>query len=373
MFRTQRIHLMGMFGAIALTVAILSTAIIMTSPSVDSSASDNLSGFAWSETIGWISFNSTNEASSTAPYGVKVATNGDLSGYAWSENIGWISFNPGDVSGCPSGTCAPSLDRSNGVNKGVVSGWARALSPTSGVNTGGWDGWISLDCANNGACATSDYKVKATDCSWGGFAWGGDVVGWISFSGAHGGNVTGTGEGCHPIQYSCEGTAPTDATACSAADPGVSGVPYGVVGATVSSCLLGATKCHYYCNNGYTQSGNACVPTQCNDAVDNDADGKNNFGVDPGCSSINDDNETDELPVLTVTPMTVLGGSNANFAWDLKGNIGCTLTGGNRNFDLTPPTVSSTSPIYARTTFTLTCPAGSDTATVDIVPIGTET
>jgi hypothetical protein len=238
---------------------------------------------------------------------------------------------------------------------------------------------FQLDCANNGACATiwlQRWKLLIVV----GVVLRGEVtsLGWISFStdaGAGGGpyKVTGTGEGCHPIQYSCEGTAPTDATACSAADPGVSGVPYGVVGATVSSCLLGATKCHYYCNNGYTQSGNACVPTQCNDAVDNDADGKNNFGVDPGCSSINDDNETDELPVLTVTPMTVLGGSNANFAWDLKGNIGCTLTGGNRNFDLTPPTVSSTSPIYARTTFTLTCPAGSDTATVDIVPIGTET
>ena len=56
----------------------------------------NLSGWAWSENIGWISFNSTTGGGGVN-YGVTVASNGRLSGYAWSENIGWITFNQVDV------------------------------------------------------------------------------------------------------------------------------------------------------------------------------------------------------------------------------------------------------------------------------------
>jgi len=63
---------------------------------VSSDADGNLSGWAWSENYGWISFASTTPIT----YGVKVATTttanyqaGEFDGYAWSENIGWISFN----------------------------------------------------------------------------------------------------------------------------------------------------------------------------------------------------------------------------------------------------------------------------------------
>jgi len=63
---------------------------------VSSDTNGNLSGWAWSESFGWINF-----ASSTPiTYSVKVATTttanyqaGEFDGYAWSENIGWISFN----------------------------------------------------------------------------------------------------------------------------------------------------------------------------------------------------------------------------------------------------------------------------------------
>ena len=63
---------------------------------VSSDANGNLSGWAWSESFGWISFASTTPIT----YGVTVATTttanyqaGEFDGYAWSENIGWISFN----------------------------------------------------------------------------------------------------------------------------------------------------------------------------------------------------------------------------------------------------------------------------------------
>jgi len=63
---------------------------------VTSDANGDLSGWAWSESFGWISFASTTPIA----YGVTVATTttanyqaGEFDGYAWSENIGWISFN----------------------------------------------------------------------------------------------------------------------------------------------------------------------------------------------------------------------------------------------------------------------------------------
>lgn len=66
---------------------------------VSSDANGNLSGWAWSDSFGWISFSSTTDGS-TVNYGVKIATTttanytaGEFDGYAWSENIGWISFN----------------------------------------------------------------------------------------------------------------------------------------------------------------------------------------------------------------------------------------------------------------------------------------
>ncbi len=172
---------------------------------------DNVSGWAWSENIGWISFNSTNcdtdgdgtreasEGTAGCPavgtiipnYGVKIATDGTLSGYAWSENIGWISFNAADLAGCPSGTCNAQVNLANGQ----VSGWARALAGISGG--GGWDGWIKL--AGNGlswngsACVGINDYGNTNRCNWGvkintttgdfsGWAWSDMVVGWISFN-----------------------------------------------------------------------------------------------------------------------------------------------------------------------------------------------
>jgi len=158
----------------------------------------DVAGWAWSENIGWISFNDLNcdvdgdetyegggegggatpapagcpIAGAVIPYGVDLDSfSGDLSGYAWSNNIGWISFEPADIVGCP-GVCQPNLAG------GVFSGWARALS-----NGGGWDGWISLNCANSGGCAVSNYSVSLNASNdFEGWAWGDSVVGWISFN-----------------------------------------------------------------------------------------------------------------------------------------------------------------------------------------------
>ncbi|PCI20894.1 hypothetical protein COB64_01390 [Candidatus Wolfebacteria bacterium] len=131
------------------------------------------SGWAWSDTIGWISF-------SGSTYNVSVVnSSGDLSGYAWSSNIGWISFNENDVASCPSGVGA-NIDASTGE----VSGWIRALSgdEPDALRSGDWDGCIQLsgtnhsspDLSGNGGVTYDKINRKLV-----GFAWGSDVVGWI--------------------------------------------------------------------------------------------------------------------------------------------------------------------------------------------------
>jgi len=142
----------------------------------------NVSGYAWSENIGWISFNNTSGGGSTS-YGVNIdSATGNFSGYAWSENVGWISFAPAGPypDGCTS-NCTAKLDF--GTNK--VTGWARACAGTvngdctGATRTDGWDGWIKMSgTATNG----SIYGVSRSGCDLTGFAWGSDVVGWISFT-----------------------------------------------------------------------------------------------------------------------------------------------------------------------------------------------
>lgn len=156
---------------------------LMTKP-VQSASTDNVSGWAWSETIGWISFNCTDASCATSNYGVNVnSSTGDFSGYAWSENIGWISFNRADAGNPPAapynGGSGPIANFSLVTQK--VRGWARALA-----NGDGWDGWIKLG-DDSGTWSDQVYvQILAGPDELHGWAWGGDVIGWIGFNCAEG-------------------------------------------------------------------------------------------------------------------------------------------------------------------------------------------
>lgn len=142
----------------------------------------NVSGYAWADSIGWISFNCTNDNScDTVEYGVSASsTNGAISGYAWASSIGWISFQ--ETTGCPSGpgTCGAYVDGvtpSTMTGYKAVKGWAKAMAG-GGADSGGWDGWIQLD-HNQANPITYSFEDRVFK----GYAWGGpDVVGWISFN-----------------------------------------------------------------------------------------------------------------------------------------------------------------------------------------------
>ena len=86
-----------------------------------------------------------------------TCTNADasgwLSGYAWNDYAGWVSFSCQNTNpGC--GT------------PGSPGYWGVTVDSLSGTFSGyAWsdiDGWISFNCANNSSCGTSNYKVVSS-------------------------------------------------------------------------------------------------------------------------------------------------------------------------------------------------------------------
>ena len=176
-------------------------------PEAKAGTGENLSGFAWSENIEWISFNSTdcdtdgngfidsgacggvdNSSIVTNNYGVSVGMSnrgtggtGFFSGHAWSSDIGWISFVQSDITGiCPSGATVAQVDWSTGK----VTGWARALA---GNTTSGWDGCIKF--SDDSIPSWRDRGVAFSGNDLVGHAWGSDVIGWIDFAPRVDGNL----------------------------------------------------------------------------------------------------------------------------------------------------------------------------------------
>lgn len=160
-------------------IKIIFTLVLFLSPfAVFAGAEHNMSGYAWSSNIGWISFNNTN-GSGNVNYGVHKAPDGRLcgndtcsvpAGYAWSPNIGWIQF--GGLSGFPTGDGTQTINAK--INGNNLQGWAKALS----ADGNGWDGWISLSGSGYGV------NFDSSTGRFSGYAWGSDVVGWVSFDAA---------------------------------------------------------------------------------------------------------------------------------------------------------------------------------------------
>ena len=148
--------------------------------SIEAGSGENVWGFAWSDNVGWISFNNTSGGGANN-YGVNITDGGAvgaLSGYAWSTNAGWISFNGADLIGCPVSPCTATVDKATGQ----VFGWAKFLTTND---------WIRLK--DNG-CNVSINRATGDFSGW---AWGGETGGWISFNC----NQAETGNICPSTNY----------------------------------------------------------------------------------------------------------------------------------------------------------------------------
>ncbi|MDP6387982.1 MAG: hypothetical protein QGG63_01770 [Candidatus Pacebacteria bacterium] len=258
----------------------------------------NMSGWAWSDNIGWISFNCTDTNScGTVDYGVNAVANGNLSGYAWSDNVGWITFNESDLSGCPSGECTAKLIDDN------LLGWARALSYGDE-----WDGWISLNGPNYGVVKNGNSLKE--------FAWDASAIedkqigiGWIEFDSLFGG-VVFSSQNDPTVDISADPTlifsgnnstlswTSTNATSCDAS-VGWSGSKE-LSGNEVVGPITNDTVYWLTCTNELSSASDSVTvfidtSTQCSDGIDNDGDGQTDYPEDTSCS--NDAGDDESIPV----------------------------------------------------------------------------
>ncbi len=182
---------------------------------VSQSSGIAITGYLWSDDIGWIDLNCINSGvCNSNPFGLSIASDGTISGDAWSDNLGWISANASDLSGCPSAPCTAS------VQGNAVSGWFKALS----ADGNGWDGFISLNGSNYGPTLTSG--------AFSGYAWGDVNVGWIDFSRAT------TLYGSCTASYSCSGnTIEYTNTSCQSSPTTTCTAP--------AFCSAGSSVCLY--------------------------------------------------------------------------------------------------------------------------------
>jgi hypothetical protein len=178
--------LVSAIAGTALAAAIfLSPNIALAATNINATTSQH---FAWNDEIGWIDFYTTGNVNVTASqlqgyasssagpialdcatspspscaisYGVANDGNGDLSGWAWNDKIGWISFYWGDASSTyPVTGSTTAVCSSYGGYCGVQ------ISPINGVFSGwAWNavvGWISFNCSNT-SCSSSNFDVVAS-------------------------------------------------------------------------------------------------------------------------------------------------------------------------------------------------------------------
>lgn len=339
---------------------------------VRADASDNFTGFAWSDMpdgsdqqinptgltvgrgAGWISFNSTDIASSV-DYGVNVDSAGHISGNAWSEHMGWISFDI--TGGCPgTAPCAPTIN----LATGLFSGWARALAGGT-PQSGGWDGWIAL--ANNGTGGPAyGVTVNTTTGDVSGYAWGGDVLGWINFSGVH---IT-----LPPLLPSLTLVAnPTSIAACSG-NPLETDLTY------ASPAGLAFTNCTFTSSpsgsdvHGDTAPADHPLPTVANQTIGGVSVLSPNTTFTLTCTGTGVPTSTASasVSVSTCTPSATISGpscyqtapASATLSWNSSNVTSCSI---NNGVGTVSPSGSTSVTVTGTTTYTITCTGSYGSAT----------
>ncbi len=153
---------------------------------VSNDGSGNLSGWAWNDAIGWISFDSAT-ASSSYFYQVSISpTTGVFSGWAWNDLVGWFSFNCSDLNICGSSDYKVLTSWRAGQTTANLISSIFDTGAASGValNTIMWQGSqpsgtnVKFQIASN-LSLSSGGGTGAIDSTYR-YAWN-DSVGWIDF------------------------------------------------------------------------------------------------------------------------------------------------------------------------------------------------
>lgn len=192
----------ALFGALSAIIVFLAIffSIKLTNTAVAQSIElepGDVSGFAWmGQNIttggaipegggGWLSLNCKPDLCATGEWGVQIdlsetSNKGKFSGQGWSSNYGWMSFEEDDVDSCWRNNPFVVTQYSAKANiiagnpEATIRGWAKFIAGDQ--EDDGWDGCVSFD---------GIYNRSYIDMNTGlihGWAWGGDVVGWVSFN-----------------------------------------------------------------------------------------------------------------------------------------------------------------------------------------------
>ncbi len=126
----------------------------------------NLSGWAWSDAIGWISFCGGYSGCNSSPINYRVSINtatGDFSGWAWNDKVGWISFNCADGGTCGTVDYKVRTSWSGGAPgaMGNITSVTYDTTYASGVNYNSimWKGSL------NGGSGTVEFQLATSNCS----------------------------------------------------------------------------------------------------------------------------------------------------------------------------------------------------------------
>lgn len=93
----------------------------------------------------------------SSDYQVTNDGNGYLSGWAWNDNYGWISFDCHNNNGCATSQYQVQVDPNTG-NFDSTDGYI----PKDDYAWNDVIGWISFNCDNNNGCSQSDYYVNTS-------------------------------------------------------------------------------------------------------------------------------------------------------------------------------------------------------------------
>lgn len=325
-----RIVSLGVVGVFV--VALLGFVFLYHPKNAFSQATTPITGWAWSDGIGWISMNCSNTSScGTVNYGMTIDASGNIAGYAWSDNIGWISANSSDLTGCPSAPCTATVN----ATTGVFSGWFRAING-SGAQAGTTDGFISLK-GSSPAYGPIDSNTGTVS----GYAWGNTTIGWIDFS-----KVTTSFLACARNTTYCQDT--------------------NTLRYVDNSCVYHDTTCPY------AAYGYGCISGACTNPPQPIKD-----TVGPGSGS---GGGTALASAIVVKPGLIHSGSTVHVIWSVTNVNGSTCVVSGTNGDRWTGMASSSatgmtsSAITGPTTYTLTCTglvpsiSFSATATVTFAP-----
>ena len=120
-------------------------------PATVSVSSQKLTGYA-SSTAGEVSLDcattSAGNICGSSNYWVSNDGVGNLSGYAWNDVYGWISFDCNNNSGCSTSNYRAYIDPNNGDFHNYA--WNDVA------------GWVSFNCADPNICGASNYRLKTS-------------------------------------------------------------------------------------------------------------------------------------------------------------------------------------------------------------------